>query len=192
MKAFRNNVFRFLSFVSFLCLISFNNAIANDSNESASINKFKLGLQSIEANKMSESGGDEVYVSVAEFNNYGKPSYFRVPSYPTYWLSKHFKSVKNVRLWEREFSDGEAAQLIISVIERDVPPWNVDDLIGAVKVNVSQKDGIINIEWDHKYLEHEAKIEVGTKDKDKVNFTLKGNNSEYHVTFDTSIEKVSE
>lgn len=188
MIAFGKDLFKFL-----IVVCSFFGAAHADGTESKlTINKFQLGLASIEAEKLGESGGDEVYISVAEFSNYGKPSYFRVPSYPTYWLSKHFKSVKNVRLWEREFADGEAAQLIVSVIERDLPPWNVDDLIGAVKVNIHQENGIVEIEWDHNYLQNEAKVEVGSKDADNRKFILEGNNSKYNIAFDVLTERVSE
>ncbi|MBT4964490.1 MAG: hypothetical protein HON32_09975 [Francisellaceae bacterium] len=159
-------------------------------NAPISTHKFQLEVSALSVTKESESGGDEVYLSIVEYSNYGKSSYFRVPSYPTYWLAKHLKSVKKVRLWEHEFSNGEATQLIVSIVERDLPPWNVDDLIGAIKINLHQKDGALIVEWDPHHFQNEAKVDE--KEPGKPVFVLNGNDSVYEISFDTIIERINE
>lgn len=173
--------------ILFFC--SAKNAIAED-EVASSKTKFKLEVAMLSANKLSEQGGDEIYISVVEYSNFGKSTYHRVPSYPTYWLSKHLPSVKKVRLWERDFQDGDAAQLIVSVVERDIPPWNVDDLIGSIKINVNQNDGHLSVEWDPNQYKNEA--EVDQLDKDKPVFVLRGDNSNYKISFDVISETVKE
>ena len=178
--------------VALLCsLLPISQVFADTSNSQKAVTQFRLELGEIQVVKESEVGGDEVYISVAEYSNYGKPQYHRIPSYPTYWLSRHLTSVKNVHLWHHDLKDGDAVQLIVSVIERDLPPWNVDDLIGAIKVNVNVKDGKTNVTWDHDQFEKEAEVLADDEDPKSPHFTLKGNNSEYKISFNTISERVS-
>ena len=168
-----------------LAMFGLVNVSVADTNKAQTKNEtgvhVELRLSDIVSNIASEKSGDELYITVTDYSNFAKPGYSRIPSFPTYWLAKHLNSVSDIKLWEHNFNNGEASQIIISLIEHDMPPWNVDDLIGSVKVNIANRDGKLDIKWDPSIYNNEAAVEQPIKVSP--NFVMKGQNSNYNVTF---------
>ena len=106
-----------------------------------------IELVSLKAKKLSEESGDEVYFTVTEYSNLRQPEHYRIPMYPTHWLSKNLDQVKNLSLWQYDLEEGESVQLILTLIEHDVPPWNVDDHLGSVKLNIKNHQGQLETKW---------------------------------------------
>lgn len=137
-----------------------------------------LQLTTIEKIHATENQGDELYFSVTEYSSLDRPTHYEVPSFPTHWLSDHLENVKDVTLWSKRLKEGEGITLLVSLIERDAPPWNVDDLIGSIKVKLFQKDGKI-----------EQKMSIpnrsNTQPMDDLHdgFVLSGDEGEYHLLF---------
>lgn len=143
-------------------------------------------LMNIEARKMSEADGDELYFSVTEYSSTAVPVISRIPHFPTYWLAKQLPAVKDVSLWEGTIKDSESVLLIFTLLEQDLPPWNSDDHIGSVQVKLTNQDGILKSKWGKPSFKDQPKIiqsEVGVP-----KFTLFGNNSEYALLF--KVEKI--
>lgn len=57
-----------------------------------------------------------------------------------YWPASILPKLKNITLWDRGLTQDEGTQLVISLIEADMPPWNLDDLLGTVKFNLRNHD----------------------------------------------------
>lgn len=106
-----------------------------------------LKLNFIEKIKSAETMGDELYFHVTEYSSMTKPVHTLVPDYPIHWLSHYLENVKNVTIWERSLKEGEAVELALSLTERDAPPWNLDDLVGTLKVKFKQEGGTLVQHW---------------------------------------------
>lgn len=123
-----------------------------------------------------ESSGDELYFSVTEYSSVERPNHYLVPNFPTHWLSDHLEQIKRVELWSKTLKADESVTVIISLLERDAPPWNVDDLIGTVKFKIHRVDGEVQTEMSLPNLEI-AKPFGDVKNE----FVLTGDQGEYRI-----------
>ena len=98
-----------------------------------------LYLNNIQANKTVEKQGDELYFAVTEFPSAGRGKHVLIPAYPMHLKSKHLDKVKSLKLWQKALQPGQSAEVIVALIEHDVPPWNTDDLIGNFKLRSGVK-----------------------------------------------------
>lgn len=138
--------------------------------------KLVLKLEAIEKLQAQEDQGDELYFNITEYSSVDRASHYQVPDFPTHWLSAYLENVKDVAIWEKEVKDGESVELIISLVERDVPPWNVDDLLGSVKLKLKWNNNQLEKEWSIPNKTNTRKID------EEVNaFSLTGDESEYHM-----------
>lgn len=149
---------------------------------SAQDEKMVIKLDVIEKIHAQEKGGDELYFSITEFPSKGRPSHYQIPEFPSHWLSEHLKGVQNVILWEKASKECEPVKVIISLVEEDLPPWNIDDLLGSIELNVKCENGKLATQWNIPNKENTAVI-------GNVNnaFSFSGKNAEYHAIF--SFEK---
>ena len=87
--------------------------------------------------------------------------------------------MKNVTLWTGDLAPNESLEIILSLTERDAPPWDIDDLIGSVKVKLHEsKDGLKD-EWAL-YAKRELTTEVdGSADVHE--FKMIGDGGEYQI-----------
>lgn len=158
---------RVLLFVS-AALLSFS-VCAEDLNISVMLSK-------LEAVRTAEKRGDELYISVTEYGSSTAPINYLVPEFPMHWLSRRLEEVKNVTLWANSFKEGEGAAVIFSLIERNMPPWDLDDLIGTIKLKVRNTNGKLKKQW---VLPHQKGFQVIQADKNE--FILKSDAAEYHI-----------
>src|SRR5690606_15255973 len=108
-----------------------------------------------------------------------KPRHYEVPEFPLHWLSKYVDKLSNVLLWEKVVEDEQGVSIVLSLIERDAPPWNLDDLIGSVKLKLKNEKGKLTKEWSipNKNVTHRL------SDDDNV-FILTGDGGEYHIALE--------
>lgn len=137
-----------------------------------------LNLSKIEKIQATEESGDELYFSITEYSSKVHPKHYVVPPFPTHWLSDYLSQLKDVQLWERKLVEGEAVTVLVSLIEGDVPPWNVDDLIGTVKFKARHAGDKIEIQWTIPNQEYAKKIQDAEN-----SFLLVGDGGEYRVAF---------
>lgn len=140
-----------------------------------------INLLTIEALKTSERLGDEVYFSVTEYSSKSTPKLFRVPMFPLHWLSRELPQVKNVNLWTGELKEEESVLLILSLIEQDLEPWNVDDHLGSVQVKLANKKGKIVAQWGQPKFSDQPKVEQ--PDTKVPKFIMFGEASKYVTVF---------
>ncbi len=117
------------------------------SNKTALLLRPAIQLDSITPVKLTEKYSDEIYVAVSEFNSSGKNRYYTIPQSPVYWPGNGVSQISNFQLWQGKLPAGSATEVIVSLIERDTPPWSLDDLIGVVKIKMENKAGKIKYEW---------------------------------------------
>jgi hypothetical protein len=134
-----------------------------------------IQLDSIMPLKKTEKGGNEIYVGMSEFNSNGKNRYYTIPQSPVYWPQKSVTQISNFQLWQGKLPAGGATEVIISLIEKDTPPWKLDDLISIVKIKMMNKGGKISYEWYQ-----DGKL-ISTKNA-KVTVLLKGSQGGYKAT----------
>ena len=138
--------------------------------------KVSLILSNIKALSVSEKTGEEVYFTMTHYSNIYRPKQDRIPIFPTHWLSMHLPTIKDLTLWEYNLQDDEAIQLIVSLIEHDTPPWNLDDHIGSIKITLVNENNQIKTIWG----------EPDYSDQTTVNKISNGNNPEYILRSDAS------
>lgn len=109
--------------------------------------KLELRLESITKLKSSETHGDELYFAITEYSSHGDSHHSRVPQYPMRWLSKDVSEIKDVTLWQGKVDNEEGIEILLSLIEMDVAPWNIDDLVGTVKVKFKVDNNSIYCDW---------------------------------------------
>lgn len=138
--------------------------------------KLALKLSAIERVTTTEEGGDELYFSITEYSSKMHPRHYVIPAFPTHWLSDHLNGVKDIVLWEKKLQDTEAVTVLVSLVESDVPPWNVDDLIGTVKLKAINNGEQIESQWRIPNKEYSEKLS-GSENS----FVLSGEGGEYHI-----------
>lgn len=139
-----------------------------------------LTLDKMQVSKLTEKSSDELYFSVVEFPSEGKGAHKTIPEYPLYWSSDHIDKIADLTLWKSSLKPGQSAEVLVSLVEHDVPPWNTDDLLGAFKLHVMNKDGKLITKWDGKNAEN--KIEAVKGKNNQNTYTLIGEGGKYMLS----------
>lgn len=143
-----------------------------------------LKLDQIELVELAEERGDEIYFSVTEYSSEKRPgTSSRVPVFPLHWLSKNLDKVKNITMWESTISSGSGVQLIISLVEQDFPPWNIDDHLGSVKLTLTNKNGNITKKWSMPDYKDDASVSRISSSDTSPGFTFTGEGAKYRANF---------
>lgn len=137
-----------------------------------------LKLKTLEVVQQQEEGGDELYISVTEFPSKGKPLHYQVPSFPTHWLSKYLTNVKDIILWKKSSEACEPADLLITLVEEDLVPWNMDDSLGSIELKVECQNGKAVQKW----VTTDQRTANKLLDKEGV-FTFDGQGAKYRAEF---------
>ncbi|HET9843194.1 MAG TPA: hypothetical protein VFP93_00885 [Gammaproteobacteria bacterium] len=157
-----------------LFFLLFNGSLfAQESSQEVPV-KMRLGF--IKIHKSSEKRGDELYFSVTEYPSHERPKNYLIPTFPSHWLSQHLANVRDVELWSRTLKNNESVQVVISLMERDAPPWNIDDLIGTIKFKAKNSNGQIKKAWS---IPNQKDQETHTDNTNQ--FKFYGENSEYQL-----------
>lgn len=135
-------------------------------------------LKNLEVIQTQEKGGDELFISVTEFPTQENARHYQIPAYPTHWLSKYLKNVKDVVIWQKSLNHCEPIDLLISLVEEDFAPWDLDDSLGSVELKVECVNGQSVEKW----------IIPDTKNTVKINgndngFSFTGHKAEYRAIF---------
>lgn len=139
----------------------------------------QVKLTAIESIATTEERGDELYFSVTEFPTNEKPRHYEVPDFPTHWLSKYLNKLDEVVLWEKVVAEDQGVSVVFSLIERDAPPWNLDDLVGSVKLKLKNENGKLTKQWSIPNKEDTEKL----NDSENM-FILTGDGGEYHIVLE--------
>lgn len=149
--------------------------------------KVTIKLDKIEAKKTNEKNGDELYFSTIEYSSRNTPTINRVPIFPTHWLSKDLDKLHNVVLWQGTLHTSESVLLVLSLIEQDLPPWDVDDHIGSVQVKMANKEGELQVQWGQPHYRDQPK--VVQPDLAVPHFEMFGAGTRYVTIFKLDVEK---
>jgi len=141
-----------------------------------------LKLVRMEAEALTEDNGDEIYISLTKYSNQNPPEELRIPSAPANWFFKKLDRLKDVILWEGQVAVGEELKFMLSVAEQDFPPWDVDELIGTVQVNVKNDKGRLKPKWSIPKMDGQPVIEdLGIVREQGRRYMLHGDNSKYDI-----------
>lgn len=110
----------------------------------ASAKPIKLVLNALLPYKVSERGGDELYMDCLVYPSKGRPKHFTIPKQPLHWPSFMIKKLHNVVLWKSVLPVDETVTLHAALLEKDAPPWNRDELIGTFILVLSNKAGVVS------------------------------------------------
>lgn len=143
-------------------------------------------LTDIEAVKVNEKHGDELYFSITQYSNRTQPKILRVPMSPLHWVVNDLPKVRDVILWQGKVEDDQSVLLILSLLEQDLPPWNSDEHIGSAELKILNKQGQITTTWGQPDFKDQPKVEqTGTQNP---KYRMYGNNSEYVVQFKVVVD----
>ncbi len=142
----------------------------------------KVELVAIKAHKTREKRGDEVYLAVTAYPSQQRPHHKQIPDNPLHWISSHLDKIKHVPVWGNGLAEGDSVTVIVSLMERDAPPWNTDDLIGTVKVHLKNANGRLQVSWSMPN-STESSATVKTRSGRTEKFELTGERSLYDLTF---------
>jgi hypothetical protein len=143
----------------------------------------KIKLMSLETVHTQEESGDELYLSITEYSKNHLPRNYQIPAFPSHWLSQYATHVKDALVWTKDFKECEDVELLITLVEEDVLPWNADDSLGSVKLKLTCQAGKMQGQWVIPNSETVSKI---PNQKDK--FSFSGNNGLYNLQF--SLENI--
>lgn len=139
---------------------------------------YSVKLKSIEKIHSQEKGGDELHVSITEFPKEGVPSHYQIPNFPSHWLSPYLYNVKDLTLWKKNVQSCTDLKVVFSLVEEDIPPWNLDDLLGSVTLDLKCDKGKMVSSW---LIPNSANTEALGKDSGE--FKFKGEGAEYKLNF---------
>src|SRR5690349_20024732 len=97
----------------------------------------RMKLLSLEKKHTQEKSGDELYISITEYSKNNLPRNYQVPAFPSHWLSQYVNNVKDAVLWKKDLKECEDAELLITLVDEHIQPWNVDDSLGSLKLKLS-------------------------------------------------------
>lgn len=116
-------------------------------------------LSNIKPVKLTESGGDEIYLTMAIYPSYAKSRFQRIPPRPMYWRSKDLTQISQLKVWQDEIPDGQSVTIVFGLMEHDAPPWNTDDIIGSLRLNIHNEKGKMVTKWSIPNVEKAPKPE---------------------------------
>lgn len=144
----------------------------------AKTQEIAVKLHSLDVVHQQEKRGDELYLNITEFPAQSKAHYYQVPSYPSHWLSKYAASIKDVVIWRKSLNQCEPINLLITLVEEDFAPWNVDDTLGSVELKIECVNGKAVETWSIPNPKNTVQIK-----SQKNAFSFQGSNAEYHAIF---------
>jgi len=143
-----------------------------------------LKLAHIEAERTSLKSGDDLYFSVTTFSSKKRAVQHRFPMEPLHWLSNHLEQANNRLLWQDSLQEGEEIEVLISLMRQDNPPWDPDDVLGSVEVQLKNHKGVLVKRWGPAKLKDTPPIEMlPTSHKHEQAFKMEGEGAVYEVTF---------
>jgi hypothetical protein len=145
----------------------------------------EVKLLDIEAKKITERTGDELFFTITEYPNKGNPKILRIPMFPLHWLSKELGNIHNVLLWKGQIADDSSVLLILSLLEQDLPLIGVDDHLGSAQVKIVNHKGKLTTTWGQPNFVDQPKVEQ-TKSNDP-DYLLFGGKGEYVVKFKVNV-----
>lgn len=145
----------------------------------------EVKLLDIEAKKLTERTGDELYFTVTEYPNKGNPKILRIPMFPLHWLSRDLNNINNVLLWQGKIEEDSSVLLILTLMEQDLPLLGVDDHLGSAQVKIVNTKGKLTTTWGQPRFVDQPKVEqVRSNASD---YLLFGDNGEYEVKFKINV-----
>ena len=142
----------------------------------ASSPSLRLMLEGLSPYKVSERGGDELYMDFLVYPSKAKAKHFRVPKKPLHWPSFMINKLHDVELWQGTLPNGDKVTIHGALLEKDAPPWNRDELIGSFVLSLSNKDGNIQYALQE---DKEDKLVYQPLTKSMPTIEMTGNNSHY-------------
>lgn len=149
-----------------------------------------ITLKDIENIKGSEEK-DELFISIFEHKKNERPKLYRVPNFPEYWLSNLVEQLKDVVIWEGIVRKNNSTNLMISLLEQDLAPWDNDDLLGTIRYMFYYDSTEKQFMMNSKTVKQGNKNNKGEFDpliNDTHTFTLNGDDSLYKITLEVSIK----
>lgn len=149
----------------------------------------QLRLQGLKAIQTTEKSGDELYLMVTVFHpNKRQAEYVILPPKPFFWRSKDLDKITETTLWKQRLQEGQGVTIWISLVEKDLAPWDVDDLIGSLILHLKNDKGKIISQWDMgKKAEGPKELMFGHS---KIqSFDLEGHSGHYSVKLDLNLIK---
>ena len=145
-----------------------------------------IKLSKIVLEKLSENSSDELYFSVTKYSNKNESRLVRVPEFPTYWRSKDLNVLKNITLIEQKVAVGEEIQFILSLIEADALPFDPDNHIGSIQLNIINNGCSLIQQWKQPNLVDQTDVQQVSGKLAEFNFV--GAGGKYLVNFITEVK----
>lgn len=142
----------------------------------------KVLVESIKLITATEAGGDELYFVITEFNSRDENQQYTVPSYPVTWPSRSVDQINNLKLWSGNLYEGDETELLIEFIEHDMPPLNVDDSLGSIRIKFKNVKGKLETQWT----DDENATDVKNTKEGETNhreYTFTGDGGDYIIKF---------
>jgi len=139
----------------------------------------KLGKISVL--QTAEKNGDKVYFSISSYPTKAVPVLTRIPEFPLHWLSKDFKNMSNITLWQGDILPNQGVMLILSLIEQASLPFAADDHIGSAQLTLYNNNGKLQEAWGQPHFIDQPKVQQ--PDLKIPKFIMYGNKSKYVTIF---------
>lgn len=146
--------------------------------------QLSVTLSNLQKIQQEEKAGDELYISVTEYAGKETPRFYQVPPYPAHWTSHHVTGIKDVVLWKKAMKACEPTTVLFSLVEEDAYPWDPDDLLGSVQLNLTCDNGQMKTAWSIP----NAAITVPLKNNPS-GFVFKGHHTEYNAILNVVKQK---
>ncbi len=151
-----------------------------------------LYISKIVPKNSQEENGDELFFEILEIDNNNKKVIFRVPQFPSYWTTNKLDQINDFLLWKGVLKEGMEKTLIISLIDQDFPPWNNNDIIGIIKVELTLIDGNIQSKWSNENGPSGGIIATANDSEHIQKFKLSSEKASYHINIGlTETKKLS-
>ncbi|RUR29233.1 hypothetical protein [Legionella qingyii] len=107
----------------------------------------KLILNQIKMIKEGELLGDDLYFDISVLRIKQPTQYIRIPEFPLHFPSSKINTLQPTLLWSDPIKSGEKVILIVSLMDQDSKPFNPDDVIGLIRVELKNEKGNLHLQW---------------------------------------------
>ncbi|MES2212411.1 MAG: hypothetical protein V4490_04655 [Pseudomonadota bacterium] len=99
---------------------------------------YALIMKSLERIQQSEPQGDELYLTIVEYDADGKDKMYEIPRYPLHWFSDALDALKDEVIWRGSLTEHDALTLHLELDERNIGIFETDTTVGQLRLAIKQ------------------------------------------------------
>lgn len=104
---------------------------------------------------------DKLYLTVTSYPDEEKPQFFRVPTYPATWPTRHITKITAFPLIAQTLKNNQSLTLVVGLHAQHILRWKIDEEIGVLQLLLKNEHGRLVGIWSMPNTAFTEKTEFG-------------------------------